>query len=57
MKKGSLELTSRQIIMLILVIIILAVVLLIALGYYDKLKYTWVDLGTKGEQIGTGAVT
>jgi len=43
MKKGSLELTSRQVIMLILMIIILAIVLILAFGYYDQLKAVWIN--------------
>jgi cell division protein FtsW (lipid II flippase) len=57
MKKGSLELTSRQVIMLILMIIIFAVVLILAFGYYDQLKKMWIILGSKGEDIGAKAVT
>jgi cell division protein FtsW (lipid II flippase) len=57
MKKGSLELTSRQIVMLILVIIILAVVLILVFGYYDQLRGTWIALGGEGEKIGYSAVT
>jgi len=57
MKKGSLELTSRQVIMLILMIIILAIVLILAFGYYDQLKAVWINLGSKGESIGAKAVT
>jgi len=57
MKKGSLELTSRQVIMLILMIIILAVVLILAFGYYDQLKKIWTVLGSRGEDIGAKAVT
>jgi cell division protein FtsW (lipid II flippase) len=52
MKKGSLELTSRQVVILILVIIILAVVLILTFGFYDQLKALWIDLGGKGTQIG-----
>jgi hypothetical protein len=48
MRKGSLEMSSREVIVLILVIIIVVVVLLIGFGFFDKLKDFVVGFGTKG---------
>lgn len=52
MKKGSLELTSREIIVLILAIIIVVVVLLTAFGFFDKIQDFWTGFSNKGQIIG-----
>ena len=57
MKKGSLELTSREIIFLILAIIIVAVILLIALGFFGDITDTWVRLNESGKVIGEDVMT
>jgi hypothetical protein len=48
MKKGSLELSSREIVVLILVVIIAMIVFLIIFGFMDKIVQFVRDLGSGG---------
>jgi hypothetical protein len=54
-KKGSIEFTGRQIIMLILMIIIAAIVIFLGIFYIDQVKEFFVDLLGGAETFAPGA--
>ena len=54
-QKASLELGSREMIVLILVIIILAVVIMLSFGLFDQILDFWKEFAGKGKSIGLSA--
>ena len=48
-RKGSMELTSREIIILILMIIVAAIIIFLAVNYFDEIKSYFTRLFGLGE--------